>query len=217
MTILIEEVQEPTRLIVESGDIAQDKKYFIEGVFMQSDVKNRNGRIYSKDLMDKEITRYINEMVLTKRAVGELGHPPVTQVNADKISHLITDLRIDGNNYLGKAKLLSTPMGLIAQNLVQEGVKFGVSSRGYGSVSKKNGIEYVNKDFRLVTIDIVLDPSAPDAFVTGLMENTDFYLKHGIINEEKIEQFKANIRGLSKSQLNEGKLLDAFQTFLKRI
>lgn len=151
-----------------------EKSYVIEGVFAQADLKNRNGRVYPKSIMEKAVKKYVTEQVKTGRAVGELNHPEGPTVNLDKVSHLITDLRFEGNNVIGKAKILDTPMGKIVKGLLDGGVQLGVSTRGMGSISERNGVSYVNEDFMLNTVDIVQDPSAHDAFVNGIMEGKDF-------------------------------------------
>lgn len=151
------------------------KNYFIEGIFMQGNLKNRNGRIYPSQTLEKEMKRYNESFVKTKRALGELNHPQGPAINADRVSHLITDMHRDGDNFVGKAKILSTPMGDIVKTFIDEGVKIGVSTRGLGSVKPVNGIMEVQDDFYLATVDIVTDPSGPDCFVNGIMENTQFY------------------------------------------
>lgn len=151
------------------------KNYFIEGIFMQGNLKNRNGRIYPSQTLEKEMKRYNESFVKTKRALGELNHPQGPAINADRVSHLITDMRRDGDNFVGKAKILGTPMGEIVKTFIDEGVKIGVSTRGLGSVKPVNGIMEVQDDFYLATVDIVTDPSGPDCFVNGIMENTQFY------------------------------------------
>lgn len=151
------------------------KNYFIEGIFMQGNLKNRNGRIYPSQTLEKEMKRYNESFVKTKRALGELNHPQGPAINADRVSHLITDMHRDGDNFVGKAKILGTPMGDIVKTFIDEGVKIGVSTRGLGSVKPVNGIMEVQDDFYLATVDIVTDPSGPDCFVNGIMENTQFY------------------------------------------
>jgi len=152
------------------------KNYFIEGIFMQGDIKNRNGRIYPSATLENEMKRYSKDFIETKRALGELGHPDGPQINGDRVSHLITDMRREGNDFYGKAKILSTPMGEIVKSLLDEGVKIGVSTRGLGSVKAgRDGVMEVQKDFHLSTVDIVTDPSAPNAFVNGIMENVEYY------------------------------------------
>ena len=152
------------------------KSYFIEGIFMQGDIKNRNGRIYPSAVLQKEMNRYQKDFIDTKRALGELGHPEGPSINGDRVSHLITEMKQDGSNFTGKAKILSTPMGNIVKTFMDEGVLIGVSTRGLGSVKQsKSGIMEVQDDFHLATVDIVTDPSGPNCFVNGIMENTEYY------------------------------------------
>ena len=171
---LITEINESCEVITEAKDDGK-KNYFIEGIFMQGDVKNRNGRIYPSETLEKEMARYQKEFIDPKRALGELGHPDGPTINGDRVSHLITDMRREGSDFFGKAKILSTPMGEIVKSLLDEGVKIGVSTRGLGSVKEKDGVMEVQKDFHLSTVDIVTDPSAPNAFVNGIMENREYY------------------------------------------
>ena len=166
---LICEVLEEVKLITEEKEDGK-KDFYIEGIFMQADLQNRNGRIYPMPVMEKEVNRYVKEYVDTKRAFGELGHPEGPQINLDRISHMITELKRDGSNIVGRAKILETPMGNIAKNIIQGGGALGVSSRGMGSLKEKNGIMEVQDDFTLATAaDIVADPSAPGAFVNGIV------------------------------------------------
>lgn len=171
---LITEINESCEVITEAKDDGK-KNYFIEGIFMQGDVKNRNGRIYPSETLEKEMGRYQKEFIDPKRALGELGHPDGPTINGDRVSHLITDMRREGSDFYGKAKILSTPMGEIVKSLLDEGVKIGVSTRGLGSVKERDGVMEVQKDFHLSTVDIVTDPSAPNAFVNGIMENREYY------------------------------------------
>ena len=157
--------------VIVEGKEDGKKDYFIEGIFMQSEIKNRNGRIYPKEVIQKEVKRYNKEFVEQDRAFGELGHPEGPTINLDKVSHMITKLEEDGNNFVGRAKILSTPNGQIVKNLIDDGAKLGVSSRGLGSLESKGNAQYVKDDFQLATAgDIVADPSAPEAFVNGIME-----------------------------------------------
>lgn len=172
---LITELTENCEVLTESNEEGK-KSYFIEGIFMQGDIQNRNGRIYPSAILEKEMKRYNEEFIQRKRALGELGHPDGPQINGDRVSHLITEMRRDGPNFYGKAKILGTPMGEIVKTFIDEDVKIGVSTRGLGSVKpKKDGIMEVQPDFRLATVDIVTDPSAPSAFVNGIMENVEYY------------------------------------------
>ena len=172
---LITEVNESCEVITEANADTGKKNYFIEGIFMQGDIKNRNGRIYPSATLEKEMSRYQKEFIEPKRALGELGHPDGPTINGDRVSHLITSMKREGSDFYGKAKILGTPMGEIVKNLLDEGVKIGVSTRGLGSVREKNGIMEVQNDFHLSTVDIVTDPSAPNAFVNGIMENREYY------------------------------------------
>jgi hypothetical protein len=183
------------------------KDYYIQGVFMQSEIKNRNGRIYPKDVLREEVKRYTKDFIKQDRAFGELGHPQGPTINLDRASHLITSLEEDGNNFVGKAKILSTPMGSIVKNLIDDGAKLGVSSRGLGSLEEKGGAQYVKGDFQLATAaDIVADPSAPDAFVNGIMEGVEWIWENGILKAQKIEQYKTEISSAKSSELEEAKL-----------
>jgi hypothetical protein len=212
---LITETVEDVKYIVEEKD--GKKSMYIEGVFLQSDLKNRNGRMYPKEIMQREVARYTKENIDTKRAMGELGHPDGPTVNLDRVSHLITSLKEDGNNYIGKAKILDTPMGNIARNLIEEGAQLGVSSRGLGSLKERNGINEVQDDFMLSTAaDIVSDPSAPDAFVRGIMENREWILENGIWQEREVDMAKTYIRKTSARELDEAKLV-VFESFMKRL
>lgn len=172
---LITEVTEEASVAVELDEATGKKSHFIEGIFMQGDLKNRNGRIYPSKVLEKEMVRYNKDFIETKRALGELGHPEGPTINGDRVSHLITEMHRDGSNFIGKAKILSTPMGEIVKTFMDEGVKIGVSTRGLGSVIPKNGIMEVQDDFHLATVDIVTDPSGPNCFVNGIMENVEYY------------------------------------------
>lgn len=175
MKLITEVFNEDCEVLTEASEDGK-KNYFIEGIFMQGDVKNRNGRIYPSEVLEKEMKRYNSAFVETKRALGELGHPDGPQINGDRVSHLITEMKRDKSNFIGKAKILSTPMGEIVKTFIDEGVKVGVSTRGLGSVKPtKDGIMEVQDDFHLATVDIVTDPSGPDCFVNGIMENTEYY------------------------------------------
>lgn len=175
MALLIREVfNEDCEVLVEANENGT-KSHYVNGIFMQGDIKNRNGRVYPSDMLEKEMNRYNEQFVKTKRALGELGHPDGPQINGDRVSHLITEMSRDGSNFIGKAKILGTPMGNIVKTFIDEGVKIGVSTRGLGSVKQKDGIMEVQNDFHLATVDIVTDPSGPDCFVNGIMENTEYY------------------------------------------
>ena len=214
---LIREVYEQTTSIVEEK-VGGKKNYFIEGVFLQSELVNRNGRMYKEGIMDKEVGRYLKEYVEKNRAYGELGHPDTPSINLDRVSHLIVDLRKEGTNWIGKAKILETPMGQIARGLLDGGANLGVSSRAMGSLRTNNeGVQIVQDDFMLSTAaDIVADPSAPDAFVRGIMEGKEWVFVDGKFVEQNIEGAKSFIKKASSKQLEEAKII-AFQNFLSKI
>jgi len=214
---LIREVLEQTSTIVEEK-VGGKKNYFIEGVFLQSEIVNRNKRMYQEGVMDREVGRYMKEYVEKNRAYGELGHPDTPSINLDRVSHLIVDLRKEGTNYIGKAKILETPMGMIARGLLDGGANLGVSSRAMGSLKTNNeGVQVVQDDFMLSTAaDIVADPSAPDAFVRGIMESKEWVFVDGKFVEQNIEEVKRNIRNTSSKNLQEAQLR-AFQNFLSKI
>ena len=193
-------------VIIEENEKGQ-KEYFIEGVFMQSEIKNRNGRVYPKEIMAKEVKRYNKEFVEQDRAFGELGHPEGPTINLDKVSHLITKLEEDGNNYVGRAKILSTPNGQIVRNLIDDGAKLGVSSRGLGSLEQKNGAQHVKSDFQLATAaDIVADPSAPEAFVEGIMEGVEWIYENGILKAKDLDLMQKELKSARLHKLEETKL-----------
>ena len=193
-------------VIVEQNEKGE-KDYFIEGVFMQSDIKNRNGRIYPEQVMKKEVDRYRKEFVEKDRAFGELGHPDGPTINLDKVSHMITKLEQDGKNFMGRAKISSTPNGQIVRNLINDGAKLGVSSRGLGSLETRGGAQVVKDDFQLATAaDIVADPSAPEAFVEGIMEGVEWYYDSGILKMKDAEQMRKELRTAKASKLQETKL-----------
>jgi len=208
---LITEHTDDIQIITEEKE--GKKSYFIEGVFMQSDIKNRNGRVYPTSVLVKEATRYNKEFVEANRAMGELGHPEGPQLNLDRVSHIVKEMKIDGKNIWGRAKVMDTPYGKIVKNMIDEGVKFGVSSRGVGSLKPtKEGINEVQDDFNLAAVDIVADPSAPDAFVEGVMEGKEWALENG--NWKQIERIRETIKRTPKINLDEAKL-QAFNAFLR--
>ena len=178
-----------------------EKNTFLQGVFMQAEQKNRNGRIYPKETLFKAVEKYINEQVKTGRAVGELDHPAGPQINLDKVSHKITRLEFDGDNVVGKAQLLETPMGKIVEGLIKGGVKLGVSSRGMGTVENRKGATYVNDDYMLSTVDIVQDPSAQGAFVNGIMEGVEWVWDNGVLKAQQLEKYETEIREASSKEL----------------
>lgn len=212
---LITESIEDIKVLTEEKN--GKKNLYIEGIFLQSETKNRNGRIYPFSILDKEVNRYNEEYVKAGRALGELGHPDGPSVNLDRVSHKIVELRSEGTNFYGKARILDTPMGKIAKSLIDEGVKLGVSSRGMGSLEEKNGAKYVRDDFMLATAaDIVADPSAPDAFVQGIMEGKEWIWNNGILKEYRVSEYKKYISEATRKNLEERKL-KAFHSFISNL
>jgi hypothetical protein len=212
---LITEMNQDVKFLTEKKEDGT-KSVYIEGIFMQAEKPNRNGRIYGKGIMEREVQKY-QELINEKRSLGELGHPPNPSINLNQVSHMITGLKFEGNDIYGKAKILDTPMGKIAKNFIEEGVRLGVSSRGLGSVKlNKEGVNEVQDDFHLATVDIVADPSAPDAFVQGIMESADWILENGVWKAIQIEQAQNTIRKASKADLNKVKL-QVFEQFLRTI
>jgi hypothetical protein len=214
MKLITEYVENDLEYITEEKD--GKKKYMIEGIFMQADSKNRNGRIYPKAVMEKAVDKYMTEQVSKGRAVGELNHPEGPTINLDKVSHKIVDLRWEGNNIVGKAQILDTPMGQIVKGLMEGGVQLGVSSRGMGSLAQKGGVNYVGNDFMLSTVDIVQDPSAPDAFVNGIMEGVEWVWDNGILKAQEIEQFETEIKEAVETG-NPDLQMKAFKDFLSKL
>ena len=193
------------------------KNYFIEGIFLQAELKNRNNRMYPLGTLQKEVAKYDENYIQKGRALGELGHPDGPSINLDRVSHKITNLKQEGNNFIGKAKLLETPMGKIAKALLSEGVKLGVSSRGMGSIRKEENCSVVMDDFMLATAaDIVADPSAPDAFVDGIMEGKEWVWDNGILKESAVSEIKKEIDQATLLNLQERKV-SAFEAFLKSL
>jgi len=215
---LIKEHTETVNYLIEDDKETGKKNYNIEGVFLQAEIKNRNGRSYPKEILDKEVKRYMKENVKKNRAYGELGHPDSPTINLDRVSHMIKDLKLEGNDFVGKAKIMETPYGKIVKSLIDEGASLGVSSRGMGSLkTTKDGTSEVQKDFMLATAaDIVADPSAPDAFVRGVMEGKEWMFVDGKFVEQDIDAIKSTITKASRSQLEEAKLF-AFANFLNKI
>jgi len=200
MKLIAEYTEQNIQCLVEAKEDGS-KKYTIEGVFAQAEQKNRNGRIYPKMIMEKAVNKYAKEQVETKRAVGELNHPEGPTVNLDKVSHLITELKVEDKNVMGKATILGTPMGEIVKGLLEGGVQLGVSTRGMGSLEKRGDAMYVKDDFMLNTIDIVQDPSAPGAFVNGIMEGVDWVWNNGIIEAQEIEKMETEIKKAPRADL----------------
>ena len=212
---LITETIEDVKLLTEERD--GKKLLYIEGVFLQSELKNRNGRMYPFDVLNREVERYNEEYVQSKRALGELGHPDGPTINLDRVSHRIISLKAEGNNFIGKAQILDTPMGNIAKNLLGEGVQLGVSSRGMGSIDKREDCNVVRDDFMLTTAaDIVADPSAPDAFVNGIMEGKEWVWDNGLLKEKEIAKYQRYIDDASRYQLEE-RVLKSFEHFLGKL
>ena len=194
LKLISEHIEQDTDYLIEQDEKTGNKNYKIKGIFMQADIKNRNGRIYPMEVLQKEVKRYSKDYINQKRAFGELGHPDGPTVNLERASHMITALYPDGKNFIGEAKILGTPMGEIVKSLMDDGAKLGVSSRGMGSLDQKNGANYVRNDFYLATAaDIVADPSAPNAFVEGIMEGKEWVWNNGLIKEADIAQMKDNI------------------------
>ena len=214
MKLISEEISQAEYLVEETNG---KKNYKIKGVFLQSDIKNRNGRIYENDILQKEVKRYNQEFINKKRAFGELGHPDGPTVNLERVSHMITKLEPEGKNFIGEAKIMDTPYGKIVKGLIDEGAQLGVSSRGMGSLVTKNGANYVGKDFYLATAaDIVADPSAPDAFVEGIMENKEWVWDNGVIKAQDIEEYKEHIKEAKRLKLAEAKV-KVFKNFIEKL
>ena len=212
---LITETIEDVKLLTEEKD--GKKLLYIEGVFLQSELKNRNGRMYPFDVLNREVERYNEEYVQSKRALGELGHPDGPTINLDRVSHRIISLKAEGNNFIGKAQILDTPMGNIAKNLLGEGVQLGVSSRGMGSIDKREDCNVVRDDFMLTTAaDIVADPSAPDAFVNGIMEGKEWVWDNGLLKEREVAKYQRYIESAPRQELEE-RVLKSFEHFLGKL
>ena len=211
---LIREEIETAKVTITEGKNGK-KNHFIEGVFLLGEIKNRNGRMYPISTLQREAVNYNKKYIEKGRALGELGHPDGPTINLDRVSHLITSLKQEGTNYVGKARLLDTPMGNIAKNLIDEGVKLGVSSRGLGTIRERDGVKVVMDDFMLATAaDIVADPSAPDAFVNGIMEGKEWIYNNGAVQEQSVEQIKKRIDNAALNQMEEVKL-SAFSQYLQ--
>ena len=215
MKLISEFVDQDIRILTESTKDGK-KSYVIEGIFMMADTKNRNGRVYESKVMKPAIEKYVREQVNTGRAVGELNHPDGPTINLDKVSHRITSLKIEGSNVVGRAQILDTPMGKIVQGLLEGGVQLGVSTRGMGSLESRNGIMYVKDDFILSTVDIVQDPSAPNAFVNGIMEGVDWVWNNGILEPQVIEEMETEIKQATIAHRPEVQIRE-FKNFLSLI
>tara|TARA_Y100001935_G_C17232034_1_gene470920 strand:- start:336 stop:980 length:645 start_codon:yes stop_codon:yes gene_type:complete len=211
---LITETTENIEVITEEKGSGKD--YKIRGIFLQGDIKNRNGRVYPVSVLAKEVNRYNKEFVEKKRAFGELGHPDGPTVNLERVSHMITSLKPEGRNFIGEAKIMDTPYGKIVKNLIDEGAQLGVSSRGMGSMKQVNGKNVINNDFYLATAaDIVADPSAPDAFVEGIMEGKEWVWDNGVLKSMEVEKFKEEIEKTRRAELAEAKAR-VFKDFLSK-
>jgi len=213
MKLLTEQITDVNYIVEDAGD--GEKNVFIEGTFLQGDIENRNGRMYPMEILTAEVDRYVKEFVSKKRAFGELGHPEGPIINLERVSHLILSLKKEGTNFVGRAKVMDTPFGKIVKSLIKEGAQLGVSSRGMGSLQqRRSGVNVVRDDFHLATAaDIVADPSAPDAFVRGIMENKDWVYENGAFKVRDLEEYKQEIRRARRCQL-EDKTLGAFERFL---
>jgi len=212
MKLITEHTNEIEYLVEGKG-----KEQYIKGIFMQSDIKNQNGRVYPHAVLQKEVKNFNTKYVNEGRALGELGHPMGPVINLDRVSHVIKELKEDGKNFVGKAKVMDTPNGKIVKNFISEGVKLGVSSRGMGSLkANKKGVNEVQGDFVLSTVDIVADPSAPDAFVNGIMEGKEWVWENGVIKEQDIDAMKKTIMNAKMKEL-EQKKLEVFQKFLQNL
>ncbi len=213
---LFTELNEEVDFLVEKNDKGE-KSHYIKGIFMQAETKNRNGRLYPLNILETEVNRYNENYVQKKRAFGELGHPDGPNINLDRVSHMITDLRKEGTNFIGKAKIMDTPYGKIVKSLIDEGANLGVSSRGMGSLKPNRDTQIVQDDFHLATAaDIVADPSAPNAFVEGIMEGKEWVWDNGKIHEIHVQQYKTQINESTRGEREEMKLF-AFQDFLSKL
>jgi len=212
MKLITEYTESNVQCLIEKKENGE-KKYIIEGVFAQADTKNRNGRIYPREVMEQAVEKYNTEQVMTKRSVGELNHPEGPTVNLDKVSHLITELKFEGSNVMGRASILNTPNGMVVKGLLDGGVQLGVSTRGMGSLARQGDAMVVKDDFVLNTVDIVQDPSAPTAFVNGIMEGVDWIWNNGILERQDIEKIETEIKKASRVDLYETQVRE-FKNFL---
>ena len=214
MKLISEEVASAEYLVEEKNG---KKEYKIKGVFLQSNIKNRNGRVYPREILVREVNRYTKEFINKNRAFGELGHPDGPTVNLERVCHMVKSLKPDGDNFIGEAKIMDTPYGKIVKGLIDEGAQLGVSSRGMGSIMSRNGINFVKDDFYLATAaDIVADPSAPDAFVEGIMESREWVWDNGVLKQVDIESWKQQIQEAKRTVLEEKKL-NVFKSFLTKL
>ena len=217
MKLISEHFSDDVEYIKEEDEKTGKNNYKLKGIFLQSEIKNRNGRVYPFEVLDKEVKRYNKEFIEQNRAYGELGHPEGQTVNLDKVSHMVTSLKPDGKNFIGEAKVMGTPMGTIVKNIMDDGGKLAVSSRGMGSLEQKNGANYVKDDFYLATAaDIVADPSAPNAFVQGIMEGKEWVWNNGLLQEQDVAEIKEEMeRNVRSREANYQAL--AFAKFLKKL
>ena len=217
MKLISEHFSDDVEYIKEEDEKTGKNNYKLKGIFLQSEIKNRNGRVYPFEVLDKEVKRYNKEFIKQNRAYGELGHPEGPTVNLDKVSHMVTSLKPDGKNFIGEAKVMGTPMGTIVKNIMDDGGKLAVSSRGMGSLEQKNGANYVKDDFYLATAaDIVADPSAPNAFVQGIMEGKEWVWNNGLLQEQDVAEIKEEMeRNVRSREANYQAL--AFAKFLKKL
>ena len=216
MKLITEHLEDKLEYITEAKKNGKGENVYIEGIFMQAEKQNRNNRIYPKEVLAEATKKYVSEQVSTGRAVGELNHPEGPQINLDKVSHRITSLKFEGNDVVGKALILDTPMGKIVKGLVEGGCKLGVSSRGMGTVEQKEGKTYVKDDFVLATVDIVQDPSAPSAFVEGIMEGVEWIWENGILKPQQIEEYETEIKKVPMGRISEAQER-IFSDFLSKL
>lgn len=215
MLLITEHKEDNIQTLVEDAGGGK-KNYFIRGIFMESELVNKNGRMYPSQIMEREVANYNKNYIQTSRSLGELGHPQGPALNLDRVCHIIKEMKMDGNTVYGKAKILDTPYGNIVKNLIDEGVRLGVSSRGMGSLKQVNGINEVQDDFSLATVDIVADPSAPNAFVNGIMEGKEWVWNNGILQEKHIASYKNTIKKANIRELEEAKL-EVFKDFISKL
>ena len=214
MKLITEEITDAEYIVEETNG---KKNYAIKGIFMQSDIKNKNGRMYPKEILQREVVRYNREFINKNRAFGELGHPDGPTVNLERVSHMIKALYPEGNNFIGEARVLDTPYGKIVKSLIDEGARLGVSSRGMGTLSNSQGANVVNNDFYLATAaDIVADPSAPDAFVEGIMEGKEWIWDNGILKEAEVKELKVQVESKERIARAEKNAI-VFENFLKKL
>jgi hypothetical protein len=216
---LICELNESDIQIVTEATESGEKNFFIEGIFMQAGIQNKNGRVYPVDIVSREVDRYRGAYIDTNRAYGELGHPAGPNINLERVSHMIKDLHMEGSNAIGRAKIMDTPYGKIVKDLMKEGANLGVSSRGMGTLTKRNGIMEVGSDFYLATAaDIVADPSAPQAFVRGIMEGKEWIWENGVLHEREIAEIRDDIEdGYATTRNKEEVMIEAFKKFLSKL